>query len=225
MGANEWRAASDWPLPDTETKTLYLGAGGSLGEQAPSGESAPSSYVYDPADPTPTVGGSILSNVYPAGSCDVSAAQARADVLTFETDPLATDLDVVGNIVLTAWISSSALDTDFLVRISDVFADGRAIQLQSGALHARHREADAPPELLEPDKVYLFKIEVPATANRFMAGHRIRLDISGADFPKFERHSNRADGVSDPLSAHQRIYHDESRPSQITLPTVVRQSQ
>lgn len=218
MGANEWRAASDWPLPDTEERTLYLDADAVLSDQAPSGDVAASGYVYDPADPPPTVGGSILSNVYTAGSCDVSAVQARADVLTFDTAPLTTDLDVVGNIVLTSWISSSAVDTDFVVRISDVFPDGRAIQLQSAALHARYREPDAPPELLEPEEVYLFEIELAATANRFMAGHRIRLDISGADFPKFERHSNRADGVSDPLPAHQRVYHDESRPSRITLP-------
>jgi hypothetical protein len=144
--------------------------------------------------------------------------QARADVLTFDTEPLATDLDVVGNIVLTSWISSSAVDTDFLVRISDVFPDGRAIQLQSGALRARHRKPDGPPELLDPGKVYLFEIELPATANRFKAGHRIRLDIAGADFPKFERHSNRADGVGDSLPAHQRVYHDESRPSRLKLP-------
>jgi uncharacterized protein len=220
MAANEWRAASDWPLPDAETRTLYLGPGGSLGDQAPSGETAPSSYVYEPADPTPTVGGSILSSVYPAGSCDVSAVQARADVLTFDTDPLAADLDVIGNVVLTAWISSSAVDTDFLVRISDVFPDGRAIQLQSGARHARHRRLDGPAELLEPGGVYLFEIELPATANRFMEGHRIRLDISGADFPKFERHSNRADGASDPVAAKIDIYHDDSRPSRITLPIV-----
>jgi predicted acyl esterase len=90
--------------------------------------------------------------------------------------------------------------------------------LQSGVLHARHRVPDAPPELLEPDAIYPYEIELPATANRFMAGHRLRLDIASADFPKFERHANRADGTSDPISALQRIYHDESRPSRITLP-------
>jgi predicted acyl esterase len=217
MGANEWRAASDWPLPNAEAMTLYLGPDGSLDETAPTGERAPSSYVYDPEDPTPTVGGSILSNVYEAGSCDVSEVQARADVLTFDTEPLTAELDVVGNIVLSAWISSSAVDTDFLVRVSDVFPDGRAIQLQSGALHARHRTPDRP-QLLEPGEVYLFEIELPATANRFLTGHRIRIDVSGSDFPKFERHSNRADGVSEPIAAEQRIFHDESRPSRVTLP-------
>ena len=225
MGANEWRAASDWPRPDTDTKTLYLGPGGSLGDQAPSGEIATSSYVYDPADPTPTVGGSILSSVYPPGSCDVSAVQARPDVLSFDTEPLATDLDVVGNVVLTSWISSSAVDTDFLVRISDVFPDGRAIQLQSGALRARHRTPGGPAQLLEPEEVYLFEFELPATANRFMAGHRIRLDIAGADFPKFERHSNRADGVGEPTAAQVHIYHNDSRPSRITLPIMPGQPQ
>jgi putative CocE/NonD family hydrolase len=218
MGANEWRAASDWPLAGAETRTLYLAPGGTLDDHAPDGEVAASSYDYDPADPTPTIGGAILSNVYTAGSCDVSAVQARPDVLSFDTDPLTSDLDIVGNIVLSAWISSSAVDTDFFVRVSDVFPDGRSIQLQSGALHARHRQADKPPELLVPGEIYPFEIELPATANRFMAGHRIRLDISSADFPKFERHSNRADGVSDPVVAHQTIYHDATRPSRVTFP-------
>ena len=132
-----------------------------------------------------------MSNLYPPGSVDVSAAQRRPDVLTYTTPPLQNDLDVVGPIRLVLHASSSARDTDFYGRLSDVFPDGRAIQLQSGMVRARYRNPEGEPELLEPGKIYRFEIDMWATANRFAAGHRLRLDISSADFPKFERNNNR----------------------------------
>ncbi len=130
MGANEWRIASDWPVPDSTPTAFYLASGGTLRTQAPLQPSPPDHYTYDPAQPTPTVGGSILSFAYPAGSVDVSEVQRRPDVLVYTTRYLTHDLDVVGPLRLVLYVSSSALDTDFAGRLSDVFPDGRVIQLQ-----------------------------------------------------------------------------------------------
>jgi predicted acyl esterase len=154
LGANEWRVASDWPPPETRLAALYLGTDGTLTAQAPEQSSAPDRYTYDPHNPTPTVGGSIVSYVYRPGSVDVSEVQKRSDVLSYTTAPLERDFDVVGSLHLILYASSSALDTDFSARLSDVFPDGRAIQLQSGIWRARYRNGE--PELLEPSRVYRY---------------------------------------------------------------------
>jgi predicted acyl esterase len=220
MGAHEWRAADAWPPPGIETIALYLGAGETLSTNEPGAQEPGDSYVYDPADPTPTVGGSIVSYVYPPGSVDVSAVQARSDVLTYTTGLLEEDLDVVGPLRLVLYASSSARDTDFAARLSDVFPDGRAVQLQNGVLRARHRNVDSGPELLEPGRTYRFEIDMWATANRFRAGHRLRVDISSADFPRLDRNTNRGGEDGPPLRAEQTIHHDRDRPSQLLLPVL-----
>lgn len=220
MGANEWYCADDWPIAGAKSVVLYLGADGRLNHDAPKGDSAPDRYIYDPERPTPTVGGSIVSYVYPPGSVDVSDVQMRPDVLVYTTAPIDHDVDVVGQLRLVLFASSSAVDTDFVARLSDVFPDGRAIQLQNGLLRARYRNLEGEPELLEPGKVYRFEIDMWSTANRFKAGHRIRIDISSADFPRFERHSNRAGESVQPICASQIIYHDKVRASHLILPVV-----
>jgi uncharacterized protein len=217
MGANEWRTASDWPPPEAKTKSFYLASGGTLTTEPPRQPSQPDSYIYDPRDPTPTVGGSIVSFLYPPGSVDVAAVQQRADVLIYTTPPLERDLDVVGPLKMVLYANSSATDTDFVARLSDVFPDGRAIQLQSGILRARYRNPDGEPALLEPGRVYRLEIDMLATANRFKAGHRLRVDISSADFPHFDRNSNRGGEPGDPIPARQTIYHDAERPSQLIV--------
>ena len=174
-------------------------------------------YTYDPADPTPTVGGSICSFVYPPGSVDVSEVQRRDDVLTFTTDVLASDLDVVGPLRLVLYACSSAVDTDFSARLSDVFPDGRAIQLQSGMLRARFRDIQGEPELLEPGQVYCFDIDMWATANRFAAGHRLRVDISSADFPRFDRNTNLGGAAGAPVPAEQTLLSGPEHPSRLVI--------
>jgi putative CocE/NonD family hydrolase len=136
-------------------------------------------------------------------------------VLTYTTAALDRDLDVVGPLRLILYASSSAVDTDFSARLSDVFPDGRAIQLQSCTLRARYRNPNGEPELLEPGRTYRFEIDLWATANRFKAGHRLRLDISSADFPKFDRNANRGGEPGEPTPAQQSIYHDPGRPSHL----------
>ena len=217
MGANEWRSADDWPVPGTAERAYYLGAGGTLSLTPPHAAGPPDRYVYDPDNPTPTVGGSIVSFLYRPGSVDVSEVQRRGDVLTYTTELLDDDLDVVGPLRLTLHASSSAVDTDWVARLSDVFPDGRALQLQSGILRARHRDLEGEPELLEPGRIYAFEIDMWATANRFKAGHRLRVDISSADFPHYDRNSNRGGERGDPIPAQQAIYHDAEHPSRFML--------
>jgi predicted acyl esterase len=219
MGANEWQAADAWPLPEARPIPFYLAAGGRLTPESPRA-SGPDRYTYDPNDPTPTVGGSIVSYVYPPGSVDVSAVEKRKDVLTYTTAPLERDLDVVGPLRLILFASSSAIDTDFSARLADVFPDGRAIQLQNQVLRARYRNVDGEPELLEPGRVYRFEIDLWATANRFKAGHRLRVDVASADFPRFDRNTNRGGAAGPPLAATQTIYHDREHPSHLLLPVV-----
>jgi predicted acyl esterase len=215
MGANQWRTASSWPPPEAVPTELYLGPEGTLTAHPPTEPSAPDRYTYDPDDPTPTVGGSILSNVYTPGSVDVRGVQERGDVLSYTTAPLADDLDVAGPLELVLYAASSAVDTDFSARLSDVFPDGRAIQLQSVTLRARYRNRDGTPELLEPGRIYRLEIDLWATANRFKAGHRLRLDISSADFPRFDRNTNRGGELGPPVKAEQTIYHDPEHPSRL----------
>lgn len=217
MGANEWHTSPAWPPPEARPLILHLAGGALLTTTPCAGASPPDRYVYDPNHPTPTVGGSIVSYVYSPGSVDVRALQERGDVLTYTTEPLRRDLDVVGPIRLVLYVSSTASDTDFNARLSDVFPDGRAIQLQSALLRTRYRHPQHDPELMAPGGVYRLDIDLCATANRFKAGHRLRLDLCSADFPKFDRNSNRGGEPGPPVPATQTIYHDPEHPSHLEL--------
>lgn len=217
MGANEWRAADSWPIRGAEPKLFYLQAGGTLSDSVPHAPAEPDAYTYDPADPPPTKGGSIVSWVYPAGSVDVSDVQQRPDVLTYTTGPLEDDLDVVGPLRMILYASSTAIDTDFVARLTDVFPDGRAIQLQACGLRTRYRDLHGEPSFLEPGQVYRLEIDMWATANRFKAGHRLRVDICSADFPKYDRNSNRGGEPGEPMPARQSIYHDPEHPSHLEV--------
>jgi predicted acyl esterase len=214
MGANEWHTASDWPPRRARDRVLYLRPN-ELSSEPPDEACEPDRYIYNPEDPPPTLGGSILSTLYTAGSVDVRAVQARCDVLTYTTAPLEHPLDVVGPLRLLLYASSSAVDTDFSARLSDVFPDGRSIQLQSGILRLRHRGAE--PALLEPGRIYRLEVDLWATANRFERGHQLRLDICSADFPRFDRNANLGGRPGQPVRAEQTIYHDAAHPSQLIL--------
>lgn len=220
MGANEWCAAECWPPSDSHEQSLYLRAGGELTSEPPREDATPDRYSYDPDAPTPTGGGSIVSYVYPPGSVEISDVQRRPDVLTYTGARLERDLDVAGPLRVVLYASSSAIDTDFVARLSDVFPDGRAIQLQNGVLRTRYRNLSGEPELLEPGRIYRFEIDLWATANRFKAGHRVRLDISSADFPRFDRNTNRGGRPGAPICAQQAIFHDRNHPSQLILNVV-----
>lgn len=220
MGANLWCTAEAWPPREAVEQRLYLTAGGGLSEQAPAIPAEPSVFRYDPMDPAPTLGGCLVSSVIAPGSVDVSPAQARPDVVVFTSPVLADDLDVVGPLKMRLHASSSAVDTDFTARLSDVFPDGRAIQLQNGILRARYRNLPDAASLLEPGAVYEFEIDMWATANRFRAGHRIRVDISSADFPRYDRNSNTGGLSETPIIATQTVRHDPERPSHLVFSVI-----
>jgi predicted acyl esterase len=217
MGANQWYTADEWPPAQARRRELYFGPAGTLCWNTPPDWWEPDRYTYDPQDPTPTVGGSILSAVYPPGSADVTELQLRTDVLTFTTEPLAQDLDIVGPLSLVLYASSTAADTDFFARLSDVFPDGRAVQLQNGVVRGRYRDAEGDPSLLEPGTIYCLEINMAATANRFAAGHRLRVDVCSADFPKLERNSNRGGEPGPPVRAVQTIFHGSAYPSHLVV--------
>lgn len=219
MGANEWQAASDWPIPGADPIEFYFGENHELSSSPPKRTSSSDQYTYDPRDPTPTVGGSIVSYVYPPGSVDVSEVQRRPDVLTYTTETLDNDLDIVGPLTLILYASSSAVDTDFSGRLSDVFPDGRAIQLQHTILRARYRNINGDPELLEPDRIYKLEIDMWATANRFKAGHRLRVDVSSSDFPHFDRNMNLGGKLGNPIRATQTVCRDAEHPSHLAAMT------
>jgi putative CocE/NonD family hydrolase len=219
MGADEWREAGAWPPEDSRSHRLYLHEGGALGLDPPGKRQAADSYIYRPDEPTPTLGGSIVSSVTTPGSVDIAELHERDDVLVYTSPVLVGDLDIVGPLRAVIYVSSSAIDTDFAVRLSDVNPDGRAIQIQNGVLRARYRDGLDRPAPLEPGRTYRLEIDMWATAMRFAAGHRLRVDIASADFPRFDRHANRAD-PGPPLPARQRVFRDAARPSHIVLPVI-----
>ena len=230
MGVDEWREESDWPLPDTAFTPYYLRAGGELSTEPPADE-APDAYRYDPRDPVPTCGGaSFLPGLFigtNAGPRDQRAIDGRADVLTFATPPLPRDTEVTGPIELIVYAASSARDTDFTGKLVDVHPDGRAEHLTDGILRARYRDSVAKPELLEPGEVYELRIDLWATANVFKAGHRIRLDVSSSNFPRFDRNTNTGGTIAQEGEdafrvADNTVYHDAQRPSHVVLAVVDR---
>jgi uncharacterized protein len=239
MGADEWRLEPDWPLPDTQFTRLYLrGSGGAQTASgdgalspAPPGDEPADSFVYDPSDPVPTVGGSTflpgLTVSANSGPRDQRALAGRKDILCFTTEPLERDLEVIGPVDAVLFVSSSALDTDFTAKLVDVHPDGRAMLLCDGILRARYRESISEPSPLEPGRVYELRIDLRGTANVFAAGHRIRLDVSSSNFPRFDRNTNTGGAIAgetgaDFVRAVNRVFHDPLHPSHVVLPVIDR---
>jgi uncharacterized protein len=240
MGIDRWRDEDDWPLPDTEYRPYYLrcdgransvlGGGQLLTE--PPGDEREDVYLYDPLHPVPTVGGaSLLPGAFiamNAGPRDQRAVEARDDVLCYTTPVLDQPLEVTGPVTLVLYVSSTARDTDFTGKLVDVHPDGRAELLTDGILRARHRQSLSEPALLEPDHVYQVQLDLGATAMVFGAGHRIRLEVSSSNFPRFDRNSNTGgviatERAADMLQAVNRVYHDRAHPSHLVLPCIERE--
>jgi putative CocE/NonD family hydrolase len=225
MGSNVWRDEAEWPLARALAAPFYLHANGRLGLDAPETEE-PDTYAYDPANPVPTRGGAtLLPPEFPSGPYDQSAIEARPDVLVYTTGVLEQDTEVTGPVQVHLWAASSAPDTDFVARLTDVFPDGRSINLADGIMRARYRDAaqGEPPSLIEPGQPYLYIIDLWATSNVFKAGHRIRLQITSSSFPRWDRNPNTGHplGVdADLAAAQQTILHDGDHPSFVLLPLV-----
>jgi len=217
---NVWMSAPTWPPPGMTPASYYLRADGLLATSAPGGE-APQSYRYDPRDPVPTKGG--LNLFPPIGPADLRLNEARSDVLSFTTPPLERPVAIAGKVRVRLFASSSARDTDFMALLTDVYPDGRSMLVLDGAIRARHRVSMSRGDFLEPGEVYEFDINLWDTALVFNRGHRIRVDITSSNAPRFQPNPNtatpfRADGVG--VVATNTIYHDREHPSALILPVI-----
>jgi predicted acyl esterase len=228
MGKNEWRDEREWPLARTQYTKYYLHSAGNansksgdgaLSTEEPGDEPA-DDFTYDPKNPVPTAGGhNLLENVGPK---EQKGVEDREDVLVFSTPPLAKDIEVTGPITAKIYAASSAVDTDFTVKLCDVYPNGASIFITEGVVRARYRDSYTEPSLIEPGKIYEYHIKLWPTSNCFLKGHHIRIQVSSSNFPRFDRNTN-AGGRGGPINiivAEQTIYHDGERPSNIMLPLI-----
>jgi putative CocE/NonD family hydrolase len=233
MGKNQWRAENEFPLARAQYRKLYLQSGGNanslwgdghLSWDAPSADSRPDQYRYDPDLPVPSLGGANCCGApTPAGPMDQRPVESRHDVLVYTSDYLNEAIEVTGPLKLVLYASSDAPDTDFVAKLVDVYPDGRAINLAEGIVRARYRESLSRAKLMEPRKIYEFEINMLATSNVFLEGHRIRVDVTSSHFPQFDRNPNTGEpfGTSAKVRvAKQMIQHSSAYPTHILLPVV-----
>jgi len=230
MGENRWRDEEGWPLARAQPAPWYLRAEELLSPEPP-GDEEPDTYVYDPDDPAPTVGGptSLPARMMRAnaGPLDQRRLEERADVLVYTSAPLERPLEVTGPLLVTLHAATSAPDTDFVAKLTDVWPDGTSRILAEGILRARFRAGFERPQPVEPDVVNRYQLDLVATSNVFAAGHRIRVLVTSSSFPRFDRNPNSgkplgADGPDDLRPARQTIFHDGGRPSHVLLPVIPR---
>ena len=229
MGTNRWRDEYEWPLARTKYTNVYLHSGGKASGLRGNGilsfvvprEEPPDRYIYDPNDPVPTRGGTTLGLAL--GVFDQSKIEEREDVLIYTGEVLTSDMEVTGPVRLTLFAASSAPDTDFTAKLIDVRPDGYAQNIVEGVLRARFRESLTAPALITPEKVYEYTVDLWATSHVFKAGHRLRLEVSSSNFPRYDRNPNTGHefGVDDELrTAQQTIFHDQRYPSHLVLPVI-----
>ena len=236
MGTNQWRYEDDWPLPRAKQTKYYLhsagkanSAGGDGVLSTASGKAEASDhYQYDPANPAPTIGGPLCCDAkhLKPGPRDQRPVEAREDVLVYSTPALENDLEVTGPVKLELFASSSAVDTDFLAKLVDVWPDGFAQNLTEGIVRARYRDSQEHGTLMNPNQVYKFSIDMWATSNVFKKGHRLRLEISSSNFPRFDRNMNNGGDIVSArkgVAATNTVYHDPEHPSFLLLPIVAGQ--
>jgi uncharacterized protein len=231
MGSDTWRDEEDWPPPDVALEEFFLHSGGSANTSAGDGSLSlsppraepPDRFLYDPRDPVPTAGGGLCC--YPAqlppGAFDQRRVQARRDVLVYTTAPLEDDLEVVGPVTLRLWAATTAPDTDFTAKLVDVGPDGFARNLTDGIVRARYRQGTERPTPVPAGEPIEYVVDLWATANLFRRGHRVALEVSSSNFPRFDRNPNTGtvvSGETDLRTATQTILHDREHPSRLVLP-------
>ncbi len=233
MGVNQWRDEQEWPLARARETRFYLKSGGRANSmfgdgvlsQEPATSNARDEFVYDPQHPVPTAGGAVCCNpeVFPWGPMDQRKVEKRNDVLVYSTAPLAEDLEATGQVEVVLYATSSAPDTDFTAKLVDVYPNGQAINLTDGILRARYRSSLEKSKLMKSGRVYRFAIDAGVTSNVFRKGHRIRLEISSSNFPRFDRNPNTGRPVADEaqlMKASQTIHHDRLHDSYLLLPLI-----
>ena len=230
MGINQWRDEEDWPLARAVYKPFYLHSGGNantvagdgvLDEMECAAEESVDAFVYDPANPVPSIGGCFMGKEM--GPRKQQEIENRADVLVYTSAPLSSNLEVTGPVKMALYAATSGEDTDFTARLCDVYPDGTSINIVEGIVRGRFREEgdDTP---LVPGKVYRFDIDLWATSNVFLEGHRLRIQISSSNFPQFDRNPNLYGPFAQQteyITANQTVYHDIQYPSHILLPLIM----
>jgi putative CocE/NonD family hydrolase len=233
MGKNVWRDEDAWPLARAQGTKYFLHSHGAangisgdgfLNTNAPTTEQR-DTYNYDPQDPTPTIGGPLCCGAPPPGNGpqDQRPAEARNDVLVFTTPAFTQEMEVTGPVTADLYVSSSAVDTDFTAKLVDVWPNGFAQNMTDGILRMRYRSSQEKPELMNPGEVYRVTVDMWATSNVFLPGHKLRLEISSSDFPRFDRNLNtgeeQARGTRT-VKAANVIFHDKDHPSALILPVI-----
>jgi len=230
MGVNKWLDEREWPPERARARNFYLvsqghantAAGDGALEDAPRRRAAADRFTFDPRDPVPTRGGAVCCNprVFPWGPMDQRPVEQRRDVLVFSTRPLEQDLEVVGPVKAVLWVATNQRDTDFTVKLVDVFPDGYARNLTDGILRMRYRNSLERPEPVRPGEVYQITLDAGIASNQFLKGHRIRVEISSSNFPRFDRNPNTGAPIAGEtrlVKANQTIYHDRQYPSRLVL--------
>lgn len=233
MGENKWREENEWPLARTKWTPFYFHSNGNansrfgdgkLDTQAPNGAEAEADhFAYDPMNPVPFISDATSSQI--GGPDDYSAVERRDDVLVFTTDALEEDTEVTGPIKATVFAASSAVDTDFTVKLLDVWPNGISQRLTDGFVRARFREGMESPSLIVPEQVYEYTIDCWNTSHVFKKGHKIRVEVASSAFPKYDRNLNTGEALgrtTEAVIAHQTIYHSPKYPSAINLPIIPR---
>ncbi len=233
MGENQWRGEQEWPLARTEFTHYYFHSEGKANTRSGNGtlitakptEQPPDHFTYDANEPVPTRGGNNLMGP-PTGPFDQSTLEDREDVLVYTTPILDHAVEVTGPVKVILHAASSARDTDFTAKLVDVHPNGKAYNICDGIVRARHRNSRVQAELLEPGTIYRYEeIDLWVTSNLFKKGHRIRVEISSSNFPRFDRNPNSGlafGSDTELLKAKQTIYHDANHPSHLLLPVIPR---
>jgi putative CocE/NonD family hydrolase len=234
MGSNKWQSSDTWPPTGAQPMTFYLNSGGKANSlngdgslvAAAGNTDAADSFVYDPMNPVPSYGGNVCctGNAVQGGSFDQRKMEARQDILVYSTEPLKEGVEVSGGIDVTLYVSSDAKDTDFSVKLIDVYPDGSAYNLDETIQRMRYRDGYEKPQVwMEKGKVYKVQLSPMTTSNYFAAGHRIRIEVSSSNFPRFDRNLNTGGNNYDEktgLIAHNVVHHSSQYPSKVTLSVV-----
>jgi len=230
MGINKWQASEVWPPANTAMTTYYLNSGGNankMGEGTLSLQKAkkdnPDGFMYDPMKPVPSLGGNVCctGNAVKGGAFDQQEMEKRDDVLVYTSEVLEEGVEISGFIESTLYVSSDAKDTDFTIKLIDVYPDGKAYNLDETIQRVRYREGYDKEVFMEKGNVYKVDLTPMSTSNYFMPGHRIRIEISSSNFPRFARNLNTGGNnydESEGVIAHNKVHHSKKYPSQIRLP-------
>lgn len=230
MGANVWRTENEWPLARMKQTNYYLSGGGkansisgdgALSTELPSENVPPDKFDFDPSKPVPTSGGALLDSEE-SGVKLQKDVELRNDVLVYSFPVLQEDVEVTGPISAVIYASTSAVDTDWTVKLVDARPDGKIVNIQDGIIRARYREDLLHPSLLTPNEIYKYTIDMWSTSYVFKKGHTIRIEVSSSNFPRFGKNCGLGGkgGPTDFVVAHQTIYHDAKHPSHIVLPII-----